>query len=291
MSEASVRCLKKERAAMFNKTIWFSLILSLTSVVLAQEGVQPNPTTIRVGADSSHATQACQVTYTSGNFNTTGTQFCVTVNGNIPQFSVRGNQLFPPEGNAADLEGYGFCDLTANQRYFDYAGYDNGLWNASTLQQNGKTVTVTRTTADGNWQLTQTIVNVAATASAVGSAKVTMKLKNLSGVDRVANLLRYAAEDIGFVSNDYNTTQYSATGQFPFGAGLMITVNSFPHGFLEEAFVQNIQSGPDPCSPFNQDDTSLPYVGLGSIVAVWTGKGTMIAPGAAVTVTSTYRGF
>jgi len=275
---------------MLNKVMWIILVLSVTSAALAQERVQPNPTTKRVEADSPQATQACQVTYSSGTSNT-ATQFCVTVNGNIPQFSVRGNQVFPRAGNAADLEGYGFCDVTAGQPYYDYAAYDNPFWNASTLQQNGNTVTVTRTTVDGNWQLTQTIVNVPATASAVGSAKVTMKLKNLSGVGRAASLLRYAAEDVGGGSNTYNATSMSASGQWQGAAGLMITVNSFPHDFDNGAYVQNIQSGPDPCFPFAEVDTALPYVGLGSIVALWQNSEIKTAPGAVLTVTSTYRGF
>jgi hypothetical protein len=276
---------------MLNKILQFSLILSVTSVALAQEPVQPNARTITVEADSSHATQTCQVTYSSGTIYTS-TQLCVTVNGNIPQFSVRGEKLFPPAGNAADLEGYGFCDLTTGVRYMDYAAYDNDMWNASTLQQNGNTVTVTRTTADGNWQLTQTIVNVPATASAVGSAKVTMKLKNLSSIGRSVNLLRYAAENVNGGKNDFNATQFTASGQFPYGAGLMLSVNSFPTGFGEEAYVQNIQSGPDPCAPLTFEEPTLPYVGFGSIVAEWEMANTKkIAPGGAAAVISTYRGF
>jgi hypothetical protein len=276
---------------MLNKTIWCSLILSLTCVALAQERVQPNHTAMRAEAVSPQATQACQVTYSSGTSNTF-TQFCVTVNGNIPQFRVGVYQLFPPAGDPADLEGYGFCDLTAGQRYYDYAAYDNGLWNASTLQQNGNTVTVTRTTADGNWQLTQTILNVPATASAFGSAKTTMKLKNLSGVGRFVNLLRYAAENVGDLYNSYNATTWSASGQLGYAAGLMITINNFPSGFDPEAYVQNIQSGPDPCSPFNSKYSTPPYEGHGSIVALWqTANTKKIAPGAVATMTSTYKGF
>jgi hypothetical protein len=279
---------------VLNKTMWFSLIVSLASVALAQERVQPSPTTQSRESVSSQATQACQVTYSSGTSNTS-TQLCVTVNGNIPLFTVRGQQLFPPAGNAADLEGYGFCDVTAGQRYYDYAAYDNGLWNASAFQQNGNTVTVTRTTTDGNWQLTQTIVNVPATASAIGSVKVTMKLKNLSGIGRFANLLRYAAESngpYGDVDNSYNTTRYSASGQIGYDVGLMITINNSPPAYYENAYVQRIQSGPDPCSPLDDLYTTPPYLGLGSMVALWdTAKTTPIAPGAAATVISTYRGF
>jgi hypothetical protein len=243
-------------------------------------------------AVSPQATQTCQVTYFSGTANTL-TEFCVTVNGNIPLFTLMGNTpLFPRTGDPADLEGYGFCDVTAGQRYYDYAGYDNGLWNASTLKQNGNTVTVTRTTTDGNWQLTQTIVNVPATASAFGSAKVTMKLKNRSHVGRFVNLLRYAAENVGNLYNSYNATIWSASGELGYTAGLMTTINNFPSGFDPQAYVQYIQSGPDPCSPLNQKYALPPYQGFGSMVALWqTATTKQIAPGAVATVTSTYRAF
>jgi len=278
---------------MRNKTLWFSLILSLTSAALAQEPVQPTIPRKTVEAVSPHATQTCDVTYSSGTADT-ATKFCVTVNGNIPMFSVRGYELFPPAGNAADLEGYGFCDVTAGQLYLDYAAYDNGLWNASTLKQNGNTVTVTRTTSDGNWQLTQTIVNVPANASDVGSAKFTMKLKNLSKIGRAATLLRYAAEDITFdgtSTNVYNTTTQSASGQFEYLAGLMITVNSFPHDFDAVGYVQNIQSGPNPCNPYTNAVFNPPYEGQGSIVAVWQNSSIKTAPGAVLSVTGYYRPF
>jgi hypothetical protein len=281
-------------AAMLNKIVRFSLIFSLASAALAQEPVQPNPTTKTVEADSAQATQDCQVTYSSGTFDFTATQFCVTVNGNIPQFSITRNPLFAPAGNPADLEGYGFCDVSAGKFYFDYAAYDSGGWNASTLEQNGNTVTVTRTTTDGNWQLTQTIVNLPANASAVGGAKVTMKLKNLSSVGRFANLLRYAGVAAGVIGSDtYSATENSASGQLQYGQGLMIIPNNTPTGYLAAfAYVQNIQSGPDPCNPYTNQDPDLPFVGAGSIVALWqTVKTTKIGPGGAVTVASTYRGF
>jgi hypothetical protein len=283
--------LHKGEAAMLNKIVWFSFILSLASVALAQEGIQPEPKTMKVEADSSHATQTCQVTYSSGTFYT-GTQFCVTVNGNIPQFSVRGDQLFPPAGNAADLEGYGFCDVTGGLRYMDYAAYDNDTWNPSTLKQSGNTVTVTRTTADGNWQLTQTIVNQPANAANVGGVKITMKLKNLSSTARAVNLVRFATPDVGQIKNIYNTTQYSAIGMFEYGVGLSLTVNSFPANFGAEAYVQNIQSGPDPCNPLEFWDMTLPYSGFGSIAVLWNQANmTKVAPKGTVTVISTYRGF
>jgi hypothetical protein len=71
----------------------------------------------------------------------------------------------------------------------------------------------------------------------------------------------------------------------------MITVNSFPHDFDSLDFVQNIQSGPDPCNPFTDAVFTPPYEGLGSIVAVWQGTTTKTAPGAVLTVTGNYRPF
>lgn len=44
---------------MLNKTVWFSLILSLTPLAPARERVQPNPTTTGVEAVSPQASQAC----------------------------------------------------------------------------------------------------------------------------------------------------------------------------------------------------------------------------------------
>jgi hypothetical protein len=202
------------------------------------------------------------------------------------------SQLFPPAGNAADLEGYGFCDVTGGLRYMDYAAYDNDTWNPSTLKQNGNTVTVSRTTADGNWQLTQTILNQPATAANVGGAKITMRLKNLSSTARAVNMVRFATPDDGQIKNIYNTSQYSASGVFEYGIGLSLTVNSFLPNFLQEAYVQNIQSGPDPCNPLEEWEMTLPYNGFGSIAVLWSqGNMTKVAPKATVTVVSTYRGF
>jgi hypothetical protein len=91
---------------------------------------------MRVEPRSPQASQACQVTYSSGTLYM-ATQFCVTVNANIPLFALRDTRLFQQAGNPADFEGYRFCDITAVQRYNDCATYDNRPWDASTLRQNG----------------------------------------------------------------------------------------------------------------------------------------------------------
>lgn len=117
-----------------------------------------------------------------------------------------------------------------------------------------------------------------------------MKLKNLSKVGRAATLLRYAAVN-GYYTNSYNATSMSASGQFASAAGLMITLSSFPHGFNYGTYIQNIQSGPDPCKPFTNADPDLPIEGLDSIVAFWQNNTIKTAPGAELTVSSTYTPF
>ena len=119
-----------------------------------------------------------------------------------------------------------------------------------------------------------------------------MKLKNLSTTARAVTLVRFATPDVGQIKNIYNTSQYSASGTFEYGEGLSLTVNSFLTNFAQEAYVQNIQSGPDPCNPLEFWEMTLPYNGFGSIAVKWDqGNTTKVAPKGTVTVVSTYRGF
>jgi hypothetical protein len=139
------------------------------------------------------------------------TLFCVTVNGNIPQFSVAGGEMIAV-GN--DMEGYGVCDVSANVGYYDYALFDSGNWGSSTLTHSGNVVTVTRSTSDDIWQLTQKITNVTANATGPGSAKVSMALKNLSSISRAAYILRFA--DVNAPAT-FRATILTSLGQPPMG--------------------------------------------------------------------------
>src|ERR1700728_2282729 len=98
---------------MFQKSVLLVFVVVLSSLVLAQSQSQPQV----VEPPSPDSTTACDVTFPSGT-GTNATQFCVTVNGNIAQFSVAGGEMI---AISSILEGYGVCDLTANVSYYDWA--------------------------------------------------------------------------------------------------------------------------------------------------------------------------
>jgi len=271
---------------MQKRSPWVLAVLSAFLTLPSMGAAQSQTLTRRtVMASSAAPTTACKATFSSGAGHW-ATQLCVTLNGNIPVFILDNETLFNTN-SAEDFEGYGICDATANKSYYDWAGYDSGGWNPSKFVQNGNTITVTRTTADGNWQLTQTIVNVPATATATGSANITMKLKNLTTTDRSAKLVRFANVDAANqpTVNDFNASLITALGQFPFAEGLMLTNHTKNNG---SAFILNVDAGPDPCAPYTSYQPTLPFVGDGSLVLVWT---TTINHGATFTASSSYRGY
>jgi len=227
----------------------------------------------------------CAVTYASGS-GLNATQFCVTENGNIVQFSVNGLEFI--DNGGTPIEGYGLCDETTNTRYLGYIAPDTG-WQAPTFSVSGNVVTVIRITTDGIWQLKQTITNVPATATAPGSAKVSMALKNLTGVTRTAEIVRDAYVSIFGTTNDYNYTSQTAfaliaEGIFN-GRGFSITNNTFSSLLGETAFVNNIFDPPDPCV-IATNQASQPFVGQGSLDMFWAFT---VAKGATKTVVSTYH--
>jgi hypothetical protein len=230
------------------------------------------------------ATEVCDVTFTSGT-GENATQWCVTVNGNIPQFSVDGEEMI---NFGQVLEGYGICDATEGAvSYYDWAEYDSGNWAAPTFTHSGNTVTVTRLTSDGLWSLKQTIINTPATATGPGAAKITMALKNLSGISKNAFLVRYADVDADSdVTNDIDFTSQTSLGLLPgFNRGLASTNDTFNSAILQLAFDQDTYAPPDPCSAFTNLATQ-PFNGDGSIGQFWSFT---LAKNATKTVVSTYK--
>src|SRR4029077_11765839 len=130
------------------------------------------------------ATTNCQYDffYSSNDFD-----YCVTVNGNIPQFyNPIGIQLL----TGGYGEGYGICNESPAQNSTDYGSSDTGNWGNSTLvSKTATSVKITRTTRDGNWTLTQTITQASAK---IASITVVMALTNNQSVNKVAYLVRYA---------------------------------------------------------------------------------------------------
>jgi hypothetical protein len=262
---------------MLKQSVMLAVVLTLTSLALAQ-GHPPLQT--GGGASSPAATQTCDVTYSSGS-NENATSFCVTVNGNLPQFTIAGG------GTISNAEGYGICDATSGGIYYDWAYEDSSNWETATLSQSGNLVTVTRTTSDGIWQLTQKISNVNATSSGPGSAKVSMTLKNLSTANRSAYILRWAQVAPDFrLTNDYDYTQRTAYGIIPGSTlGLGSTNNTFKVNVVPQAFIMDTILAPNPCTPF-ANLAPRPFVGSGSIVQSWF---LTVGNGKTVTVTSTYK--
>jgi hypothetical protein len=138
-------------------------------------------------------------------------------------------------------EGYGFCDINSNVEYFDYADAgDTSNWSPAIVLSNSATsVKIARTTNDGIWTLTQTIMQVAATSS----VKVTMTLKNNTAVSREVQLSRFADIDAdGTAANTVDATLndamiFNSVGRGgSFGLALQ-NVGTSPFTYL--GFVQN----------------------------------------------------
>jgi hypothetical protein len=265
---------------MLSKSMLLSIVLVLSSLAAAQGNSKQ--ISLPAGAVQSDGTTTCDVTYTSG-ISTTTTVFCVTANGNISQFSVATEQMI------GIAEGYGICDSSNDTSYFDYGQYNSGNWGPSTFTHSGNAVTIKRKTSDGNWELTQTITNEPASSSGFGSAKVSMKVQNLSGTTRLAELIRYADVDANSDStNHFDTTSTSAFGlDGDFQHGLMITNNTFNNNYGYITGVLDIAAEPDPCNPFQFLPPSLPFIGDGSIISTWSFR---LANKGTASVVSTYKG-
>lgn len=248
---------------MTNRFLLIALLSGVSSLAVAQQ--QTKRGTPAAALSSPLATTTCAATFTSGSGHN-ATKFCVTENGNIPQFSRGGDEYISV---GAFVEGYGICDTTpaTHVSYFDYADFDSGNWSASTFTSTATTATSTRTTADGIWKIKIIVAKVPATAQGPGSAKVTMQLTNLTAVPRTAILLRTA--DFDFMSssltdlhNDFDYTLDTAFGLEPgFASGLSISSNTSTGGY--SAFADNF-GGPDPCT-FGNWIASQPFFGDGGI--------------------------
>jgi hypothetical protein len=244
---------------MFIRSVQIALLLTISCVAVAQQKSRQQS-----GAPAPASTD-CAATFTSGKGDN-ATQFCVTENGNITQFSKGGNEYI----SVGDfLEGYGMCDDTTTPvGYYDYAEVDSGNWSAASFSKTASKAVSTRQTSDGIWQITNTITKVAANSSGPGAAKVAMEVRNQTATERTILLLRYADVDFSdggtddFI-NDFDYTLDTAFGLEPgFASGLGLTTNTFT--FEHSAFAQNTSAIPDPCDSF-ANVAPQPFVGDGSI--------------------------
>lgn len=249
---------------MLNRILSIIAVLTLSCFALAQQ----NSGQQSAVAPGPNSTTTCAVTFTSGSGHN-ATQYCVTVNGNVIQFSRGGDEYIQVGGPG---EGYGICDLTSNIAYYDYGFNESGNWLPSTLTTTLTQAISTRLTSDGIWQITNTITKVAANATGPGAAKVSMKIKNLTGVNRSVYVVRQADVDflrngVSDFTNDFDYTIDTVSGLEPgFKTGLSLTTNTF--SFAYDAFAQNVPGGPNPCNPA-VNLAAQPFVGDGSVVQLY----------------------
>src|SRR5215469_8197369 len=233
---------------MTRKPLLLAVVFTLSSWVVAQAGNNSDNTSAAV----TPADTTCAYIFHSGS-NWTETQYCVTANGNITQFSnPAGSDNIA--GGVWPSEGYGICDFfpASPVAYYDYATNDSANWGPTTLRSSTATsVKFVRTTSDGIWQLTQTITELPATAQSPASAKVTMALKNLTGVPRTAYLMRFADIDAfnQFANNDFQVAYRTVSGSNFDSYGLTLTANTFFPGLVGSFILNTGAVGPDPCNP------------------------------------------
>ena len=258
---------------MKNKTILMFVIAATILAAVAQAQYTPSlmppraahpsagTASINVKSDSlAPSTSTCSYSFTVPGPLNSFLSYCVTVNGNIASLQSPSGFDYIAQGGVG--EGYGVCDLSTGTSYFDWAYTDSANWGAPVLVSNtASAVKIARTTSDGLWTLTQTI---AKQTGVQPYAKITMALKNNSGITKDAYLVRYADvdpankpfTDSSFVES-FDSSQYSVWGYEALNnsggqpsLGLMleeIGQPNVPYGF--EGIAQNTSAGPNPCNP------------------------------------------
>jgi hypothetical protein len=263
------------------KLALLTAVLGVSTLAVAQQPA------LNGGDASLPASATCAFSYFSGPL-ATFTRYCLSPNGNMVQLDSPSGNEFINKGDL--LEGYGLCDFTPNVSYFDYASIDSGNWGTTTVTTpNATTKVFIRTTADGLFQLTQTITQIKASPSSVGSIKITMAVKNLSAsAKNNLTLLRVVNIDAGFtpLNNEFVSSANSAFGQEPGRWGVGLTTNTFT--FANNGLVFDFSKGlapPDPCH-YVTHVNNFSFVGDGSIGHVYD---ISIPAGATKTVTMTYK--
>ena len=236
-----------------------SLMTVLLAALFTSLAVAQTKTPLSPATTTQPANETCAFTFSSGAGHG-ATQYCVTANGNITQFSVVAGNGLPSEflnATGPATEGYGLCDTSTRlfTAYWDYASGDSGNWNAATAVSTPTSVTITRTTADGVWKVVQRIAETKATKLSYGIATIAMAVTNLSSSDRIIILSRYA--DINAAEstfNDFDRSETSAWGGAPDGNGPALSLTAAfvttPFDF-SISFINTVPDAPIPCQIHN----------------------------------------
>jgi len=233
----------------------------------------------------ARATTQCVYNFTSGSGNSY-LSYCMTVNGNIPEIVT---PQYSPLINYPFGEGYGICNESPAQNYTDYGVSDTGNWHPATLLSHTlNSVEIARTTSDGHWSLTQTII-----LTGTPTITVVMALRNNQPIQKVAYLVRFA--DTGPSGNASNYVA-GFGGAFGFSNGVagtaqygLLLQNAArpPFGFWQ-GYVQTVTTGPNACAfAYNAAQYGTILSGSGSIEVAYVGA---VPAGGTKTITLIYRG-
>ena len=264
------------------------LIIAAFAPFLVGQQLAASPTaTITQAAPSGAAPDLCSHLFKVGNSSSSlQLQYCVTANGNISSIET-------PFGHfhlGAQGEGYGLCQESPATEYHDYIVIASGWGAAQIVSATSNAIKISRSTADGNWTLVQTISKVAATAS----IKIVMALTNNQSVDKVAYLVRFADVD----PDGKQSTDIASGSSFQSAFAWQVMFDTLHYGLrlenagkwsgYQQGFVQSGPGGPNPCAfAFN----ALPY-GYGgafdsSLVYAYAG---VVPAHKTVSVTLNYHG-
>jgi hypothetical protein len=105
---------------MLKKSTLLAALLTLSSLAFTQQR------SLQEAAKDAPDTTTCSFTYSSGS-GTNQTTYCLSVNGNIVQFSRPSSVEYIKQGMV--VEGYGICDVTASHAYFDHFGWSLAVGN------------------------------------------------------------------------------------------------------------------------------------------------------------------
>lgn len=240
-------------------------------------------------AASSKKAARPETTSCYATFNTALPNFCVTENGNIENF------YYPAGYSQIYTDGYGVCDYTSGSpvSYLDIAVTATGNWQASAVKEPGGAntfpLTITRTSSDGIWTITQ----VFSRSTADAYVKVEITLKNNTAVARTLLLTRYVDIDAdgnpatNYFDGDINSGwgYQSAAASYP-NHGLTIRANQSVHNF----FGYNVPLGSyDPCN-FSANSVGTPTYGDEAVLYIFTPNGNSVIPAEkSITVTLEYR--
>jgi hypothetical protein len=240
----------------------------------------------QAAASKTKAALTPGILYCYATFNTALPNFCVTENGNIQNF------FYPAGKSQIYADGYGVCDETAGVSYYDDGAEASGNWRSPVVTEPGGAntfpLTITRTTSDGIWTITQAFSRNTADAY----VKVVMTFKNNTGVSRSAWMTRYVDIDADQYSgsNWFDSSANSGWGYQPStnypNHGLTIRSNQSVHNFFG---YHTPYTNYDPCSN-SLNNMGGPTQGDEAVVYKWNPNGNFTVPAeGSITVTLEYR--